>query len=239
MKTKFFKKNKNGEAPTGDVARETLYLFLSGFVVLFISLFIYRVQSSVASQKDDGSIANFNGLYKNTKELLESTLNRDYIIDEYYISKDYILVGFDTGWDESKDIIPRIFGGTKVYKPFKCGNQACLCIYKEKLPAESAKRDEGVASCETEAFSNKNIVFLSEGGDIKPKTAGIARTDRKGNYLVISGSEWNAQEVYIEKFSDAGKIYIYISKIDTKKNDDPPSKRKSEIDAARKNSQVP
>jgi hypothetical protein len=113
-------------------------------------------------------------------------------------------------------------------------------------PRKPNKRDEGVIECLSDAFVGKNVVFLSEGSNkVKPRTAGLKREDVEGNYLVFFGEptiadtkritvrseyRWAIEEIYIEKFYDGEKYYIYISKIDETDPEDPANKRKTAID---------
>ena len=214
---------------------EIVILVVVAFIVLGTFGFFNEIYAAVVSQKDDGSIANFERFYANLKELIDSKSNRDYKIGNYFIGSDKILVGFDTKWSDKAEIVPgtlKIFGGYNLYKPFKCGSGACLCLYESKLSTDSAKRDANVISCRSESFFGKNVVFLSEGGNVEPKTKGLPRADSKGNYLVFYGKDWKVQEIYIEKFFDGGKTYIYVSKIDTTKSDDPANVRKKAIDSS-------
>ncbi|MEK6947428.1 MAG: hypothetical protein AABX32_07520 [Nanoarchaeota archaeon] len=239
LKATFFKKNKRGDTT---IPKETVYLVISAVLLVFISVFFYKVYATVTAEKDDGSKTNFlNKLSPSLKSLMTGTSDNQYYIQNYFLGNDKILVGFDTSWDDSK----KSNGGTvfqsNLNRPFKCGNSACVCLYNNKWePADSAKRDQGVMACMTDAFAGKNVVFYSEGGDVEPKTSGTSREDIKGNYLVFYGSlgippakkYFATQRIYMEKRYREGKYYIYISKIDENKADDPANLRKRELDAS-------
>jgi hypothetical protein len=213
---------------------EAIILGLVAFLVIVSFGFFNKLQASVLSQKDDGSIANFDRLYNNVEKLLESQESEDYLIDNYFLGNNRRLVGFDTEWDEQREIVElNIRDDLNLYKPFKCGNSACICLYNNDWdPENAANRDKGVLGCRSETFSGKNVLFSSEGSDITPKTKGIARQDARDNYLIFFGENFKIQRIYIEKIylSDQNKYLIYISRIDEDNNDDPVTKRKQIID---------
>ena len=233
MHSIFFKNNKKGTW----TLKEVIILFFAAFLIIATFGFFNELQAAFFSQKDDGSIANFERLYSTEKELMESTDAKDYRTINYFIGKNKVLVGFDTDWKGDKEkIVDKFIWDSVIYKPFKCGNAACLCLYTDDWkPDDAAKRDKGVIECLSSVFSGKNIVFLSEGDDkIEPRTAGLPREDIKGNYLVFYGKDWGTKPIYIEKIYKDGKYYIYISKINLDDSKDPANIRKKEIDKSRK-----
>ena len=237
MQRKFFKK-KNGNVELWEIIMLVFGAFL---VVVLVKVFFFDLPAALFSQKDDGSIANFDSkLYLSIKEMMQE--NSDgYRIQNYFIGKKRILIGFDSNWDDNKQIIEGnflqkfgigIFGKTNVFKPFKCGTSACLCLYTTSIEkGESNKRDAGVLECRSDIFAGKDVVFMSEGGEVEPKTAGVKRSDAEGNYLFLYGDQWQVQRIYIEKRTDGKRIYIYISKIDESKSDDTANRRKLLIDS--------
>lgn len=239
MQTSFFKNNRGITWPI----KESVFLVAAAFLIIGTFAFVNRLQAAVLSPKDDGSKANFEMMYTKAKELLSSPANPDYKTFEYFLGNDKLLIGFDTYWNDEKKITSGSFfgfvGSYNFYKPFQCGNEACLCLYSNNYkPGDSARRDEGVVSCRSQAFAGKNIAFLSENGNVAPKTIGINK-DNMGSYLVFYGDEWKVQPMYIEKFYDGGKTYIYVSTIDITKEDNAANIRKKKIDYSRKNNQLP
>ncbi len=234
MYPKSFRRNKRGAT---EIPIEVVYLFVVGLLLVVFIGFFGSLYAATLSQKDDGSKANFYRIYSDIEKFMKSSNSREGRVDNYYLGKDYVLIGFDTNWDDNKDIIPgtlKIFGGYNFYKPFKCGNSACLCLFikNQQESGDSSKRDQGIADCSSEAFSGKNVAFLSEGGEVTPKTRGIQRTDTNGNYLVFYGEDWGTQRIYIEKEykKEDNRYYIYISKINENKYDDPANARKRVTD---------
>ncbi len=206
-------------------------------VVIVLATFGYfeKVYAAFTGQKDSGPVANFNRLYNDMKELLESSAAPDYKLDQYDIGSGRILMGFDTNWNDQTKSVIGILNFFNAYKPFKCGNSACICLYASNWePSDPAKRDTGIVSCRSEIFVNRDIAFLSEGSDVSPKTSGAERSDISGNYLVFYGDNWKVQEIYIEKFVSGSRTYFYISRIDTTNENDPANLRKKRIDYSKK-----
>ena len=235
MQINFFRKNKRGDVTW--IPRETVVLVVVGVLLIFTYIFFSDLYAATLSKKDDGSNANFNRIYSDIDKFMKSSNLIEGKIYNFYLGKNYVLIGFDTRWDDNKDIIPgtfKIFGGYNFFKPFKCGNSACLCLFvkNQQVSGEEAKRDQGIVGCSSEAFAGKNVVFLSEGGGVTPKSRGIQRTDANGNYLVFYGEDWGTQPLYIEKNykKEENRYYIYISKINENKYDDPANIRKKAAD---------
>lgn len=239
---KSFLKSKKADK---DVLKETGLMIFAGILIAALTFgFLYKVYGAFFSDKDDGSKANFERLYSLTAKLMDSGSNTAYLIDSLDINDDKLFVGFDTEWNNQKKVADmkvsfkdsfRMFS-INIYKPYKCGNSACLCLYTTHWePEDSNKRDKGVLSCRSEAFAGKDVIFLSDGQGVVPKTAGLIREDVNGNYLVFYGEGFKApQRLYIEKRYDAiqKKYYIYISKINEDDPNDPVYLRKKWIDDA-------
>ena len=215
------------------ILKEIAVMVLVAIIIIATVTFFNKVWAVFNSKKDDGSIANFDRLYNDVKDLLESPDAMAYKLDPFFIGSGKILMGFDTNWDDQKNsVVGTLFNA---YKPFKCGNGACICLYtSDWKPNDPAKRDQGVVSCRSEAFRDKDIAFISEGSDVKPKTSGTKRTDIKGNYFVFYGNEWKSQYLYIEKFSSGSRTYIYVSSIDVNNDNDPANIRKKSIDNSKR-----
>ena len=225
-------KNKKGDTWT---LKEFVILFFAAIIIISITGFFYKLYAVTLSQKDDGSIANFEDrLYANTKQLMESPEATDYIIANYFLGKDRIVVGFDTRWDDTVKVDSTGFD-SNIYKPFKCGNAACLCLYTNEWDrGDSANRDQSILSCRSEAFAGHNVVFLSTANRLSGKTRGIQREDGSGDYLIFYGEDWEVQRIYIEKKyeENENKYYIYISTIN-ENGDNDVNLRKRQIDDSR------
>jgi len=163
-----FKKNKKGFM----VLNQAISLFFAAVIFIGMIWFFYKLQSAIGSEADDGSIANFRRLHNDVKDLLESSESGKKI--NYFISEDFVVVGFDTNWDsdKSKEEYARnvIFGKEvrikdSLYRPSECRNFACLCLYKtNSLPEKPEDRDKDVIECIRNGFTDKEIVFSSGGG---------------------------------------------------------------------------
>ena len=233
-----FLKKKFGSVELWEII---MLIFGSLLVVVLVKVFFFDLPSALFSQKDDGSITNFDSkIYTSLKELMQ-TNSDGYKIQNYFIGRKRILIGFDSNWDDNRQVIEGnflqksgigIFGKNNVFKPFKCGTSACLCLYTTSIEkGESNKRDAGVLECRSEIFSGKDVVFISEGSTANPKTAGVKRDDAEGNYLFLYGEQWQVQRIYIEKRYDGKRNYIYISKIDESNMEEPANRRKLLIDS--------
>ena len=235
LKVNLFKRNKKGDTDT--FPTEMVYIVVAALLLIFIAAFFYKLYAAATAENDDGSKVNFQNKLAIPLENLMKKSQDDYSLQNYYLGKDYMIVGFDTQWDDikkvanvniplgSEDIIGK-WALINIYKPFKCGNTACICLYnKDAKVTESTERDTGIIDCITAPFAGKNVVFYSYGGDINPKTLGIPRQDVNGNYLVFFGKEFGllgkafgVQRIYIEKQykKNENKYYIFISKDDEK-----------------------
>ena len=229
-------KNKSGDTWT---LREIVTIVLAAIIVIGLAAFLYEIQAAIFQKKDDGSIANFDRLYPEIKDLMTSTEPRDYKIINYYLSSDYVIVGFDTEWDNQKKVAYGSLRNYNIYKPSKCGTSACICLYNDEWsPSESSTADKGLINCRSEIFSGKNVVFMSEGGDqnVNENTLyniGLPRDDNNGNFLIYYSDYFGVKQLYIEKYqkTDENKYYIYISTIDAKNYPGSEAiKRKKEID---------
>ncbi|MBI4452421.1 hypothetical protein HY637_03255 [Candidatus Woesearchaeota archaeon] len=231
MRNFSFFKHKKGLEDSGTWGlKEIAILVLCAFGVYIILSVTSTLYAATLSQKDEGSKANLNRLYNNIKLLLENSEPRAYIEDSYFLGENRVLVGFDTYWDETREIIDfRLWDDYNVYKPSLCGTSACLCLYTNDWdPRTAENRNKELLQCRSEAFVGKNIIFFSEGGNINPKTKGTQREDMNENYLIFYGDEWETQQIYIEKEykKEENKYYIYISKINKQNQNDPATLRK-------------
>ena len=117
-----------------------------------------------------------------------------------------------------------LFADQIIYKPYKCGNSACVCLYSDEWePGNAAKRDSGIISCST--FPGKNILFSSSVGSGTSKDDGT-------KYLIFYGKK-GSQPIYIEKKYDKGSdtYNIYISNIDSNDPNNPALLRRSAIES--------
>ncbi len=234
-----FIKDKNGSIES--VLDESGKMILAGLLVaLLLGYFVVKLYAAYSSDEDDGSKANFINLYNEISKLMQSSSTINYKVDNFYIGDDKILVGFDTNWDNTKTVAD--FGARSrsfnIYKPYKCGNSACICLFTtDWKPTDPSDRVSGVVECESSAFAGKNVIFLSEGQNVEPKTSGYPREDVGSNYLLYYGRGWNrnTQRLYIEKKYDTSqnRYHIYIAKINEREPNDPVYLRKKSIDDSR------
>ena len=223
------------------ITKEAVIMVFAAILILGTFLFFNKLYASTIGNKDDGSIANFDKrLYADINDMMSDSSTAEYRTENYYLgakrsligisySYRYFLVGFDYDWDDAKKTYNTLIP-SNINRPYKCGNSACLCLYKGEPESASEKKDQNVVSCKSEAFYGKNIVFSGES-KTNPATKGSLRQDGS-SYLILGGSDWKTQYTYIEKqYNQAeGKYYIYISKIQPDRKDDFAAIRKKKID---------
>ena len=217
---------------------EIVIMVFAALLVIGTFGFFDKLYAATVGQEDDGSIANFDKLYETTQELIESSSEKDYKLLNYFLGEDKNFIGFDTIWVDTKEIVDIRWlsnawlnsDDLNAYKPFKCGNSACLCLYTDDWsPDDPAKREKGVLSCKSQVFSNKKVIFLSQQGTAN----GVPRTDVSNSlYMVFFGDNIKISRIYIEKVYDKTKdtYFIFVSKIDENNPNDPAMKRKTAID---------
>ena len=217
MHTIFFKKSKKG---VEWLTSEMIVFFFGAILLIALVAFFLRLQSVIFAEEDDGSIANLKRLNEEIKELLGTSSDKDYRIINYFIGKGKMLLGFNKNADGDYSLIAAsydiMFSGL-VYKPFDCGNSACLCLYNGAPSDDADKRDQGVLRCEREG-TGKNLVF-------------------SGPNIFVMGNQdslmQRTKHIYIEKTKQGNTYNIYINTIDTSNTNDEANKRKIGIDASR------
>ncbi len=208
---------------------ETIMLVFAFLVVLGLWAFSSKLYAAVFTEKDDGSLANFEKLYAALKEILQ-TNEKPYTILNYFLGENKALVAFDTSAEKIATTIPNI---ETLYKPFACGKAACICLYDTDRwsPSEMANPDKGVISCKSQDFSGKNINFYALPG-APPQTSGKEGAANSARYVVYKGDKNTPVfRLYVGKQVATNNQYgIYISPIDESNPQDPATDRKSAFD---------
>jgi|GEM_PF-6171546 hypothetical protein len=219
---------------------EAIKLAFVAIILLFTVIIAYRIWSAFTTDRDDGSLRNFEGtLAPKIQELLKSDRKIDYIKTpvNYFIGAAAV-VGYNREWDSERD---KYVIGLKLEKPASCSDKACLCFFKQdsglsgkpykpcikldkvayilKDPDESIKyktaNDEAVAnsfygSSMPEAFTKEYRYFLIDGASLAQKS----------------------QPLYIEKYQKPnGDVIIFVAPINDATRDNI-NKRKAYIDSA-------
>jgi len=242
MRTIFFIKNKKSMI----MIQEAIILAFAAVILLVMISFGYHLYQATLAESDDGSKANFDNLYEEVKLQLYSSNEYGSKVMNYFIADDKVLVGFGTDWDENKapsinKNAPHDTRGNfiilstslilfkKLYKPFECGSLACLCLYKDKLPKEAGKREEGLIKCRSDGISDKNVIFENEHSNKDVTITVIGEqlfTETYDGFTILYnnkvGKGPGVHQIYIEKkFDKATKTYnIYMSEIDTSDDQD-------------------
>jgi len=253
----FSKKNKKGDMPP---PKELVILFFGALILVMLFWFLFKLASVSLAGSDDGSVGNLGRLSNEIKELMESQYDKDYKIINYFIGNDKILVGFDTDssgepsidrdtmFDASgnfiliKKIKQEHF--TKLYRSIKCGQSACLCMYKDGIPNENdrEKIEKNVIECKWKPFSGKKVTFLNENRDtfLGVNLDGTPYPDKLFTYtydgftilyFYYLHKSSGVFELYIEITKEVDDKYtIYMSEINTNDECDPANRRKKDID---------
>jgi hypothetical protein len=218
MHTTFFNRNRKGFQW---LTSETIILFFGAILLIATIAFFFRLQSTVFAEEDDGSKANFIRLQDEIKEMMTNNIAEKTI--NYFISEDFVVAGFDTNWDDSKGksrnsenviFAKWIFLHNSLYRPYKCGNSACLCLYKkiDRLPDKLEDSDKNVLDCRREGFTDKDIIFLSGGGEfIETQTCNTMGVNScvPGSY--VSSNKFGVNELHIKIDEIAGVQHVSIT----------------------------
>ena len=217
MHTILLKRKRKGQKW---LTSETIIFFFGALLLIATIVFFFRLQSAVFAEEDDGSIANLKRLNEEIKGLLGTSDPKDYSMINYFIGEYKMLLGFDRDADGAYSVIANSAVGVggvdysagKFYKPFDCGNSACLCLYNGAPSHDIGKSNQGVLRCEREG-TGKNILFSSP------------------NIFKFGDQVRRTRHIYIEKTKNTDNSHtIYIDLIDTSDVNDPANKRKQEID---------
>jgi len=251
MHTIFFKKNKKSMI----MIQEAIILAFAAIILLVMISFGNQLYKATLGESDDGSKANFDSLYSEIKDLIDSPNDKEYRVINYFIGEKKILVEFGTDWNinsaPSTNVdAPHDGRGNfiilrtddiyfkKLYKSRECSNSACLCLYKDKLPKESDKREEGLMRCRSDGISDKKIIFFNENSNKERTDIVIPQRLFTGTYdgftLLYNfkaGKGLGVHQIYIEKdFDESTETYnIYMSEINTGDPTDPANIRRKSL----------
>lgn len=207
------------------VTWETVMLLLAVVLVIFIFAFWGRL-ASLLSNQDDPSLASFDRLAAQLDAMARS--DEQNIIAELpvYLANNRIIVGFDKDWVNDLSVDGCFL--RNIPKPTSCLNQACICLYDEKMfhgpfETDDQYKDRLVVSCKPLPNTQEvNGLYTSSLYLKDPENLGL---DKKNGfaYLVLYGKvscpsmdqtiSWDVKNVYLEKSKDSqGKVQILIAK---------------------------
>jgi len=183
--------------------------------VIALTLLIVRLSKPFFGKQDyDATKNNFDELTDKVQELLDN--KKDFAVERnfpYFIDKNYVLIGFDKDWDEDVYIDNCIRTKEieqKAFKPSRCSDKACLCLYKTALTYwDEDKKEDNVLHC---AVFDGNIIFLS-----KHVTQDIAYDNRddEGRTKLMSNNYGKERDIsnpdYEIKTTAQYKEYAYLS----------------------------
>jgi hypothetical protein len=233
---------------------EFIYLIITVGLILFLlyvgySFFSFFIEGKADRERYESTISNLKALSGNIKNIVKDEKFFDYKITPYYISDEFILVGFNYDGNSVTDTVYTPPNLEKIEPPDLCKGKACLCIYKNQRGKSFS--DNGFP-LECEDF-NQNIVFLAPGDKLEGSTISPPKTDdhfRGGKYTIkfddsyinqdyeflvlyghVKGSKaFKVKTLYIEKIEEKDKIYVFIAKYKDDP-DDPIYKRKKDLES--------
>ena len=129
-------------------------------VILLVSLAAFITFSNLFSAGDH-SLANFDTL---TAKIQAMATDPDQLVYEtlpYYISKDYILVGFNSEWTAEKNVNVDNADSPTIPKPDSCIGYSCLCIYESHNGDDFDDENEKPIRC---VNYDSNIFFTGADG---------------------------------------------------------------------------
>lgn len=221
---------------------ELIYLIVAVAIILFLVYLAFTFYSFFKEGKEHESTinnmkvlaGNINNMIKEDEKLVTRTV-------PYYISKDYVLVGFN---NDNKDAYTGC-SKEKIERPILCQDEACLCIYKFE---EGEMFEKNPPPLECEVF-NQNIVFLAPYNDVNlgkdfwrfwENSVDTEKTNFRGEkydfevphypmvygQLVLYGSgcianyasyaravgSFNVKTIYLEKYTEGNEHYVFIAK---------------------------
>ncbi|MBI2658668.1 hypothetical protein HYX05_01015 [Candidatus Woesearchaeota archaeon] len=218
--------------------QEAITLALVAVILVSTVAIVYKIYSSFTSERDDGSLANFeDGLIPKVQELLKSDKKLDYTQINYFIGAAAI-VGYNKAWDSQQNL--QIIG-LKIEKPNSCSDKACLCFFKQSSvlsgnPYKPCIKFDKVAyflkdSDAAVAYSTERAVQNIFYDSLVPDTF---KTEYK--YMLLDGSnlKQKSQAIYIEKYQNAnGEFTFYFAPVNDATRDKI-NKRKAYIDSVNK-----
>jgi hypothetical protein len=204
-------------------------------LAIFVSVIAYgslgeSLLSIFLPDEDVNALNNFGALYSATQTVLNSKVDYQSIRTPFQLTKNYCVVAFDTGFVNGQ-ITDR---KENAYKPDRCHQQACMCVYKKPYDwGTLSDMEGGLIKCYT--FDYQKIIFYSEdvkgNGEEKvvPRIDGtakiiggttknfkIAGKNEYKNFVIFGDGNKDIQpfgthDLWIEKRVIDKENYIYIS----------------------------
>ena len=225
----FSKLNRNRKGVLDIPLIELIYLIVAVVIILFLIYLAFSFYSFFKEGKEhESTVNNLKVLSENIRQMVKEDKKLVTRTTPYYISKGYVLVGFnndnkDSYSECSKEIIKR---------PILCEDNACLCIYQ--LKEETILFDENPPPLECEVF-DKNIIFLAPFNEDKrgsnpdnvhfrggkygptpsffPMTYGNLVLYGPGCEMILSTKHhFNVKTIYLEKYTEGNEHYVFIAK---------------------------
>jgi len=216
---------------------ELIYLIVAAVIILFLVYLGFSFYSFFKEGKEHESTVNnmkvlagnINNMIKEDEKLVTKTI-------PYYISKDSVLVGFN---NDSKDVYTGC-SKEKIERPILCQDKACLCIYKF-VRGNMFEKDPPPLECEDfnqniiflspfnenkiwESYNPDKVHFRGEKYEFQVLhylmaygqlvLYGPGCVTNRNDYGIPAGKDlyFNVKTIYLEKYTEKGKHYVFIAK---------------------------
>jgi hypothetical protein len=211
-------------AETGDSFYFGGTIILASIIILAVIVLIFprllsNIFGDIGSQSEQGVNANLVALSDKVQSLIDDSEPTKSVYDfPYYISSDYILVGFSKQWDETKISKDGSWAlAEKMMKPAECINKACLCIYKNKIGTDFGDQPGKNLPVRCVSFK-EDVVFLGVAnentnfGIKQTKISGYAGLFKDYENLVLYGNKVDGDKMfYIDKIKIDSKFYVFFA----------------------------
>ena len=196
---------------------EEAIVFAFAGVIFLATLFIGKeLYASVTSEKDDGSIANFQSrLVPKIVEMHNNNKKFDYAQIDYFLGADKAVVGFNKNWNKEIDIA--------IDKPNECSSKACLCIFNRdniqtgKPQKPCVKFDKVAYFLKDTDESVKVSTEKSVAGNLfYGASSGPLFSQSNYRYMILYGNTLKSktQAFYLEKYQNSnGDVVFYFAPV--------------------------
>ena len=142
------------------------YIIISLLILILLIYVGYSFFSFFAEEKEHESTMNNFRVLTSTIKYMDNEMNnedKDYLQKDlsYYISEDYIIVGFNHD-DKDTEFKTQDFETFNKARPDYCKESSCLCIYPKIGEFNFDKSEDFNPPVECEEFNNKKVVFLAD-----------------------------------------------------------------------------
>jgi len=225
--------------------KEVMYLVIGSLIILTTFVIFTGIGKQLlgGGGEDQAMKNNFKLVSKAFDKIMSNPARYASTEVPIFLGDEAVLVGFDTKWDETKDVsrcggIVPVVSDDEAYRPIKCQQKGCLVLYSDDEHTD--KGDTNKYIIDLKRFEG-DVFFAGEPdpGYRASNAYGNSRTlqvqssvykaDFKPAYMLIYGQCGNGPEMaqklfHIEKFVEgegqSKKTYIYIVQVRGEETDE-------------------